>query len=137
MNDRVVGTPTITKAKCGMPDGITRFADFWPYYVSEHLHPVSRALHVLGSAVVLTLGVMAWVTQQWWLLLVAPLGGYGLAWIGHFGFERNRPATFKYPMLSLLSDWVMIYKILTGQMQGEIEKSAQKLAHLAIASESE
>ncbi|TAK93078.1 MAG: DUF962 domain-containing protein [Aquabacterium sp.] len=41
---------------------------------------------------------------------------YGFAWVGHFRFERNRPATFTYPLYSLMGDWVMFWQTLTGKL---------------------
>jgi hypothetical protein len=89
---------------------------FWPKYVSEHRNAVSRRLHFLGTGSALVgLGVIC-VLQAWkwvWLLLIF---GYGPAWVGHFVFEKNRPATFKHPLKSLICDFVMFYKMLTGSM---------------------
>jgi hypothetical protein len=98
------------------------FADFWPYYVREHQKPITRALHFIGSTAVLATAVAAFVVGRPWLLLLMPVVGYGFAWIGHFGFEKNRPATFKYPVYSLLGDWVMYGKILSGTMRAEVER---------------
>src|SRR5437899_12952962 len=86
---------------------ITSFGQFWPYYVSEHQRPVTRALHFIGSTLVLATATTAVVTGRPWLLLATPVLGYGFAWLGHFGFEHNKPATFKYPLYSFLADWVM------------------------------
>lgn len=94
--------------------------EFWPYYLSEHLHPVNRTLHFIGSWVALGfLGLALWNLEPWFLL-GALVSGYTLAWIGHFFLEKNRPATFQYPWKSFLSDWVMFYYILTGQIKKEI-----------------
>lgn len=84
------------------------FAEFYPYYLEEHSNPVCRRLHYVGSVLVLVL--LAWVlaTRQWFLLLALPLVGYGFAWVGHFVFEKNRPATFKHPLYSFIGDWVML-----------------------------
>jgi hypothetical protein len=73
---------------------IATFREFWPYYVREHAKPVTRALHFIGSTIVLALVAAALVTGRFWLLALTPVAGYGFAWIGHFGFEKNRPATF-------------------------------------------
>lgn len=84
------------------------FAEFYPYYLSEHRHPVCRALHYTGSLLVLTvLTVSLWAEQYVWLWAL-PFIGYGFAWIGHFIFEKNRPATFSHPFYSFLADWVML-----------------------------
>lgn len=102
---------------------IASFRQFWPYYVSEHRLPVTRALHFIGSTCVLAIAVAAMVTGRPWLLLAAPVAGYGFAWAGHFGFEKNKPASFKYPVWSFLADWVMYGKILSGTMRAEVERA--------------
>jgi hypothetical protein len=104
------------------PARMTSFREFWPFYVREHLRPVTRALHFVGSTLVLALVAAAVVTGRPWLLLGAPVAGYGFAWLGHFGFEHNRPATFRHPLYSLLADWVMYGKILSGTMRAEVER---------------
>ena len=98
------------------------FAEFYPYYLSEHQAPACRLLHYTGSSLVLALlGFMLWSGQWqwWWSLFVA---GYGFAWIGHFKFEHNKPATFKYPFYSLAADWVMYKDFLTGQLEQKLQK---------------
>jgi hypothetical protein len=92
------------------------FREFYPFYLSEHRHPACRKLHFAGSAFVL--GILGWVlaTQAWALLLLIPVVGYGFAWVGHFAFEKNRPATFTYPAWSFLGDWVMFWQLLTGKI---------------------
>jgi hypothetical protein len=92
------------------------FKEFYPFYLNEHRNPTCRRLHFLGSTIVLALLVTALVTQQWSLLWLLPVVGYGFAWVGHFFFEHNRPATFKYPLFSLMGDWVMFRDILTGRI---------------------
>lgn len=96
----------------------TSFRDFYPYYLSEHSDPTCRRLHFVGSAliVVLIALVIARTLSPWWLLAI-PLIGYGFAWIGHFVFEKNRPATFTYPLYSLIGDWVMFKDMLTGRIR--------------------
>jgi hypothetical protein len=90
----------------------TSFRDFYPYYLGEHSHPACRRLHLAGTALTLAAIIAALVTRRWALLLAAPVAGYGLAWIGHFVFERNRPATFRYPLYSLLGDLAMFRDVL-------------------------
>jgi hypothetical protein len=94
------------------------FREFYPYYLSEHRDPTCRRLHFVGSALILGLVgvVIAGLLSPWWLLAV-PLIGYGFAWVGHFFFEHNRPATFTYPLWSLLGDWVMFKDMLTGKVR--------------------
>lgn len=96
------------------------FEEFWPFYLAQHQHASSRALHYLG-----TLSAIAWLAHSAWLQnpargLAALLLGYGPAWIGHFLLERNRPATFKYPLWSLRGDFKMLGKFLTGKMGSEL-----------------
>ncbi len=94
----------------------TSFADFYPYYLEEHSHPTCRLLHFIGSWLVLAVLGIAITTQMWMLLWLLPVIGYGFAWVGHFFFEKNRPATFSYPFYSLMGDWVMFKDILTGKV---------------------
>lgn len=93
------------------------FSEFYPFYLSEHANPVSRRLHFIGSCGVLAFVVASFVTRDARWLLGAPLCGYGFAWVGHFMFEKNRPATFKHPLYSLMGDWVMFKDILTGRVK--------------------
>jgi len=93
-----------------------RFSDFYPYYLDQHRDPTCRRLHVAGTALVLLSLVAALATGRWILLLGMPLFGYGFAWIGHFAFERNRPATFRHPLYSLLGDLALFRDVLTGRI---------------------
>ncbi|UTW07448.1 Mpo1-like protein [Pseudomonas benzenivorans] len=93
------------------------FAEFYPYYLQEHSNPVCRRLHYVGSLLVLSILGYALVSQQWLWLLTLPLAGYGFAWVGHFVFEKNRPATFQYPLYSFLGDWVMLKDAFTGRIK--------------------
>ena len=92
------------------------FREFYPYYLSEHEDVNCRRLHFLGSWLVLVALVLGIFVSPWWLLAM-PLVGYGFAWLGHFLFEKNRPATFKYPLYSLIGDWVMFGDILRGRVK--------------------
>ncbi|MFP4208185.1 MAG: Mpo1-like protein [Wenzhouxiangella sp.] len=92
------------------------FAEFYPYYLAEHADVRCRRMHFIGSWLVLLALVLALIHSPWWLLAM-PLFGYGFAWLGHFLFEKNRPATFKYPFYSLLGDWVMFSDILRGRVR--------------------
>src|SRR5262252_881194 len=98
------------------------FEEFWPFYVSEHSHPLNRRLHFIGTSCVISIAASALTTGQWWMLPAAPVAGYGFAWIGHFLVEKNRPATFKYPLWSLRADYVMWWKIATRTMQAEVDR---------------
>lgn len=95
------------------------FREFYPFYLSEHRNAACRRLHFAGSAIVLVLLALAFVMRAWWLLALVPVAGYGFAWVGHFGFEKNRPATFSHPAWSLAGDWVMFWQLLTGKIRFE------------------
>ncbi|MBB3169194.1 DUF962 domain-containing protein [Simiduia aestuariiviva] len=92
------------------------FREFYPYYLAEHANRVCRRMHFMGSTVALMLLVFAIYTLNPWWLLVGVLQGYGFAWVGHFYFEQNKPATFKYPGYSFIGDWVMYKDMLTGKL---------------------
>jgi len=93
------------------------FAEFYPFYLSEHANRTSRRLHFVGSCGVLLLLLVALVAADMRWLLGALACGYGFAWIGHFVFEKNRPATFKHPLYSFIGDWVMFKDILSGKIR--------------------
>lgn len=93
------------------------FAEFYPFYLQEHSNDICRRLHYVGSLLVLVILGYALVTQKWIWLLAIPFAGYGFAWVGHFVFEKNKPATFKYPFYSLIGDWVMLKDALTGRIR--------------------
>ena len=93
------------------------FEAFYPHYIREHSNRTCRRIHVVGSALVLGVLAVAIVTLNPWWLLAMPVIGYGFAWVGHFFFEHNRPATFKHPVYSLMGDWVMFADILRGKVR--------------------
>ena len=93
------------------------FGEFYPFYLNEHSNQTSRRLHFVGTTAALALLITAFATQTWWLVPVAFLQGYAFAWVGHFFFEHNRPATFVYPGFSFLGDWCMWWQILTGKIR--------------------
>jgi hypothetical protein len=95
---------------------INNFRDFYPYYLSQHQNGINRLCHFIGSTSVLLLLGYALATAQYLLLLLIPVVGYGWAWIGHFVFEKNIPATFGHFNYSLWADWVMMKDILTGKI---------------------
>jgi hypothetical protein len=95
----------------------TSFRDFYPFYLSQHADRTCRRLHFVGSWLVLLVVFTALTTGNWAWLWAVPLLGYGFAWVGHFFFERNRPATFTYPLYSLMGDWVMFWQTLTGKLR--------------------
>jgi hypothetical protein len=105
-----------------MVDDIETFERFWDYYVAQHKEKGTRILHFLGTtgaALCLAGGLL---TRRRWLLLVAPVVGYGPAWIGHFFVENNRPATFDHPLWSLRADLRMWWLTLSGSMQAEVDR---------------
>ena len=92
------------------------FAEFYPFYLSEHRNRTCRRLHFVGSSLgLLCLAVMV-LTGEWPFLLYGLLCGYAFAWVGHFGFEKNKPASFKQPLYSFMGDWVMYKDIWTGKI---------------------
>ncbi len=99
------------------PHHYSSFAEFYPFYLQEHSNPICRRLHYVGSVLVLGILAYALASGQWLWLLALPLAGYGFAWIGHFIFEKNRPATFQYPLYSFLGDWVMLKDAFTGRIR--------------------
>lgn len=101
----------------------TTFAEFWPFYLREHSKPTTRALHYFGTTLVVLIAIGAVWTKSWWLLLALPLAGYFFAWIAHFGVEKNRPATFTYPLWSLAADFKMWWLWLTGRIGPELKKA--------------
>ena len=94
------------------------FKDFYPFYLGEHANLICRRLHFIGTSgiVIIVALVIAQVLPVVWLWAI-PILGYGFAWAGHFFFEKNRPATFKYPFYSFLGDWVMYKDMLTGKIR--------------------
>ena len=93
------------------------FRDFYPYYLGEHTNTACRSLHVIGSTLVVIVLIAAIVTQHWLWLIAMPVIGYGFAWVGHFFFEHNRPATFSHPWYSLAGDFVMFRDMLVGRIR--------------------
>lgn len=93
------------------------FREFYPFYLSEHSNRTSRRLHFIGSCGVLVLLLVAAAQRNAWWLLAALVCGYGFAWVGHFFFEKNRPATFRYPFYSFVGDWVMFRDIVAGRIK--------------------
>ena len=92
------------------------FREFYPFYLSEHANRTSRRLHFIGSLGVLVLLGLAIGSGNGWYLLGALFCGYGFAWVGHFFFEKNRPATFRHPFYSFVGDWVMFKDMLTRKI---------------------
>ena len=93
------------------------FTEFYPYYLTQHSNQTCRRLHFIGTTGVIALILASLLTQLWWLLALVPLVGYGFAWVGHFFFEKNKPAAFKKPLWSLWGDFVMYRDILSGRIK--------------------
>ncbi|MEL7535926.1 MAG: DUF962 domain-containing protein [Pseudomonadota bacterium] len=91
--------------------------EFYPFYLGEHLNPVCRSLHVVGTGLTLALLAYFVITQNYQLIWICLVSGYAFAWVGHFFFEKNQPATFKYPLFSLISDFILFFDVLTGRQK--------------------
>lgn len=104
------------------------FWSFYPYYLTEHSDTTNRTLHFLGTLGLIAILIVAIVLQKWWMLALIPVCGYGFAWVGHFFIEKNKPATFTYPLYSLASDFVMFWHILTGQINRKLAEAKKIIA---------
>jgi hypothetical protein len=93
------------------------FSAFYPFYLSEHSNRTCRRLHFVGTSLGLVCLVLALTGGGWWLIVLGLASGYAFAWAGHFFFEKNRPATFHYPLYSFLGDWRMWGDILSGRIR--------------------
>ena len=105
-----------------MSERYRSFDEFWPHYLREHGRPATRVVHILGTwvaAFVLVLGLLA---GPWWLVLLAPVIGYGCAWLSHLLIEHNRPATFTYPAWSLRGDLQLAWLAATGRLRAELRR---------------
>lgn len=105
-----------------MARAITRYADFWPYYLREHARPATRRLHYAGTALTFAALAAGFAWGGVWFAAI-PLAGYGFAWGAHFAVEKNRPATFTYPLWSLASDYRMFFLWLTGRLGPHLERA--------------
>ncbi|MEJ2106183.1 MAG: DUF962 domain-containing protein [Acidiferrobacteraceae bacterium] len=97
------------------------FVEFWPFYVCEHSVPATRILHFVGTATIAPLAAAAILYSPWFFLAI-PFSAYGFAWIAHFLVERNRPATFTYPVWSLMGDFRMFALMCAGRMSKEVQR---------------
>ena len=116
-----------------MADRFQTYEEFWPFYVGEHSKPLTRWFHFIGTSGVLLIALGAVLTMNPWLFLACPLSGYSWAWVSHFFIEKNKPATFKYPLWSLRGDFRMYFYMLTGRMNAEVEKYGKQAVVAAPA----
>lgn len=105
-----------------LPDGLS-YDQFFAYYLREHRRPATRYVHYLGTVLGTLTIPLAIITGHVWLILVGVLVGYGHAWVSHFFIERNKPAAFKYPVWSYLSDYRMLWLFLTGRLRPALERA--------------
>jgi hypothetical protein len=110
------------------------FAEFWPFCLREPSRPQTRTrtrtLHYAGTSLVVVIALAAVVTGRWWLFAVLPVAGYGFAWTAHAAIERNRPATFSYPLWSLAGDFRMWGYWLAGRLGPEPESAGVRRERL-------
>lgn len=97
---------------------------FWPYYVTQHRDPLNRRLHFIGNTNLVIWVLWALVRRSPGWLAFAVASSYAIAWVGHFFFERNVPATFRYPVLAGVCDLLMYYKTWRGEMEAEVTRYA-------------
>ena len=103
------------------------FWSFYLYYLTEHGDMKNRVMHFIGTALVIGCLIAGIILGNWWLIAVIPVCGYGFAWVGHFFIEKNKPATFTYPLYSLGSDFVMFWHIITGQLPKKMEEARKTI----------
>jgi hypothetical protein len=96
---------------------INKYKDFYAFYLTEHSNKVSRILHFIGTLMFFVLLFYFIFSNQYNYFWILPIFGYGFAWVGHFFFEKNKPATFKYPFWSLISDFKLFFEILIGKQK--------------------
>jgi hypothetical protein len=101
---------------------IETFEQFWDFYVGEHKEKATRILHFIGTTAAMGCVATGLLTKRRWLIPLALVAGYGPAWFSHFFIEKNKPATFKYPLWSLQADFVMWWKMVNGKMDAEVER---------------
>jgi hypothetical protein len=103
--------------------------EFYPYYLTEHQDNTSRSLHYIGTSLFLVIMGYAVISGTWWLIPASIVSAYAFAWIGHFFFERNKPATFTYPFYSLASDFIMLFHFVTGQLPTKMNEAKKKFGY--------
>ena len=102
----------------------TTFTDFWPFYVSQHRDARNRAMHFIGTTIANVSILLIVLTFDLVFIPIGLVGSYGFAWAGHFFFEKNKPATFTYPLLSVFGDYHMYWLMLQGKMSAEVKRLA-------------
>lgn len=105
------------------------FRDFWPFYLGEHSMPQCRTQHFLGSSIAAAFFFVAMVTGHLTWIFLSLIVGYGCAWWGHFVFEKNTPATFKYPIYSFMGDWKMFWMMMVGTLDDELKRLGIRPRH--------
>ena len=116
---------TATDTANTQQDDASGDTSFWDLYLQEHQQSANRWLHAIGTvASWIVAGTAIW-SRMWWLLLFAPIAGYGCAWFGHAFVERNRPLSMKYPLKSFLADYRLTLLLLTGQQPDSESSTTQ------------
>jgi hypothetical protein len=115
MQSSVLLSVKIITPKIKMEKKFKSLKSFYPYYLEEHLNPTCRVLHFIGTGLLFVILALAIFSGNFYLLFAIPFVGYGFAWVGHFFFEKNKPATFEYPLYSLASDFIMFFELLIGK----------------------
>ena len=117
--------PTLAARKpmTNRPKDHQSFDSFWPFYLQEHSKAATRNLHYVGTTMGLVITIFGVITANWWLMLAMPVFGYFFAWLSHWRVEKNRPATFTYPLWSLLADFKMWGLWLTGRLKPELQRA--------------
>lgn len=104
------------------------FEEFWPFYLGEHANGTNRRLHQAGTTAALVVFATGVILRKPALMLIAPVCGYGPAWVGHFFVEKNKPASFGYPLWSFIGDFKMNALMWTGRLDAELERVGVKVS---------
>ena len=104
---------------------IRTYGEFWDFYVLEHSKPATRALHFVGTSIGSTLLVWFVISGRWYFFPLFFVVGYAFAWFAHFVIEKNKPASFRYPFWSFVSDFKMMWYMITGRMDGEVRRVSE------------
>ena len=107
----------------------TSFNEYWPHYLREHSAPATRGWHYVGTTLAIIILAAALISGHYALIALSLVCGYAFAWASHMGIEKNRPATFTYPLWSLASDFKMLFCFVTGQMKTELAKAGVTAPH--------